>query len=75
MLVHQNDPRMADPRRRKPAPLEYAGEWVAWNDDRSEILAHGDDSETVWSEAITQGASNPLLEKVRRPGVSFVGLQ
>lgn len=75
MIVRPSDPRLADPRRRKPAPIEFAGQWVAWNDDRTEIVAHGDDSEGVWAAAIAVGEKNPLLEKVRRPGVSFVGAQ
>jgi hypothetical protein len=53
--------------------VEYAGQWVAWNDDRTEVIAHGDDSESVWAKAQALGSRNPLLEKVRRPGVSFVG--
>jgi hypothetical protein len=73
MLVSQNDPRLNEPRRRQPAPVQFAGQWVAWNDDRTEILAHGEDSETVWLAAIASGARNPLLEKVRRPGISFIG--
>jgi len=73
MIVDPGDPRLTDPRRRKPAPVEFAGQWVAWSDDRTTILAHGDDSEIVWSAAIAAGASNPLLEKVRRPGVSLIG--
>lgn len=73
MIVGLNDPRLADPFRRKPAPVEFAGQWVAWSDDRTVILAHGNDSEAVWSAALAAGASNPLLEKVRRPCVSFIG--
>ena len=27
------------PDRPKPAPLEFAGQWVAWNEDHTEIVA------------------------------------
>ena len=27
--------------------LEYAGRWVAWSEDRTEVVAVGDDPETV----------------------------
>ena len=29
------------PGRHRPVPGVYAGEWVAWNDKRTEVLAHG----------------------------------
>jgi Family of unknown function (DUF5678) len=56
-----------------PAPVEYAGQWVAWNRDRTEVVAHGDDVVEVHKSAIAKGLSKPILQKVRQPGAMFLG--
>ena len=67
-----DDPRLNDPRRPKAAPIEFAGLWVAWDKERTQIVAHGDDVAAVRKEAIAAGHSLPLLEKVPRD-CSFIG--
>ena len=62
-----------DPRRPKPAPVEYGGQWVAWDRSLTRILAHGSNVAEVRQAAIAAGHSDAVLEKVRRPGVSFIG--
>ena len=72
MLLNPDDPKLKDPRRPKPAPAEFAGQWVAWNEDRSHVLAHGNDVAAVRTEAVQAGHKTPLMEKV--PEVrSFIG--
>jgi hypothetical protein len=62
-----------DPRRPKPAPVEYAGQWVAWNKSQTEIVAHGQDVAEVRRAAVAAGHPDAVLQKVRRPDVSFIG--
>lgn len=64
-----------DPRRPKPAPLEFAGEWVAWNADETAIVAHGADVAAVRAAAMAAGHPDALLQKVARPDRTFVGAQ
>ncbi|MEK6261298.1 MAG: hypothetical protein AABP62_22080 [Planctomycetota bacterium] len=65
--------RLHDPRRPLAAPAEYAGQWVAWNQDRTEIIAHGSDVARVRAAAVAAGQPDALLEKVNRPDHIFVG--
>jgi len=59
------------PDRPKPIPAEYAGQWIAWDASRREIVAHGWEMSRVRSEAIAVGHSEPVLQKV--PRGPFVG--
>ena len=59
------------PGRRPPTPAEHAGQWVAWNDDRTEVLAHGGNLNEVRARAVQQGCACPVLQKV--PHGPFVG--
>ena len=62
-----------DPRRPKPAPIEFAGQWVAWNKQQTEIVAHGVDVAAVRAAAVAAGHADAILEKVRRPEFVFIG--
>jgi hypothetical protein len=59
------------PGRGRPVPAAYAGQWIAWNGDRSEILAHGAELTAVRQQAIQGGCACPVLQKV--PCGPFVG--
>lgn len=59
------------PDRPKPAPLEFAGQWVAWRQDRSEIVAHGAKFHEVLAKAVAAGCREPLMQRVL--GTPFVG--
>ena len=59
------------PGRGRPVSAEYAGQWIAWNGDRSVILAHGTELSTVRQQAIQLGCACPVLQKV--PHGPFVG--
>jgi hypothetical protein len=61
-----------DPRRPRPAPIEFAGQWVAWNEARTEIVAHGPSVAVVRAAAIAAGHTHAIYQKVRRPGI-FIG--
>jgi hypothetical protein len=56
-----------------PAPLEFAGQWVAWNKGRTEIVAHGADMAEVHRIAITKGHPDAILQRVRQPNERFIG--
>jgi hypothetical protein len=55
-----------------PAPLEYSGKWVAWNQERTEIVARGDRFSDVLEAATAAGYSDAIFQKVMRPG-PFIG--
>ena len=74
MRVHPDDPRLQEPGRRKPAPIEYAGQWVAWDDLRESVVSAGVEIEAVYNEAIAAGVKSPLLEKVPRPNTLRIPL-
>lgn len=71
MALSLKDFEMRHPGRAKPVSVEYSGEWVAWNADRSQIVAHGEDVIQVRAAAAAAGYSNPILQKV--PRGPFVG--
>jgi hypothetical protein len=62
-----------DPRRPGPAPVEFAGQWVAWNRQQTQIIAHATDVAAVRRTAIAAGYLDAIFEKVRRPDTIFVG--
>ena len=64
---------ISDPRVPKPAPVEFAGQWVAWNKQRTEIVAHGKKMADVRAAAIAAGHPDSILQRVRRPDVIFIG--
>ena len=59
------------PDRPKPVPLEYAGLWISWNEDLTEILSSGNDIKGVREQAFLRGCAKPVLQKV--PRGPFVG--
>lgn len=62
-----------DSSRPPPAPIEFAGEWVAWNAAQTEIIAHGEDLEAVYDEAVAAGYLDAIIEKVPVAGTYFIG--
>ena len=51
----------------------YAGQWVAWDPERTTILAHGRYVAEVRKAAVAMGELDPLLEKVPRLNAVLVG--
>jgi hypothetical protein len=56
-----------------PAPIEFAGKWVAWDKQRTKIVASGNSVAAVHSEAVAAGHPDALLQRVRRPEIRFIG--
>ena len=54
------------------APIEYAGQWVAWNKAQTEIVSHGPTFGEVYAAANAAGHTDAIYESVRRPGI-FIG--
>jgi hypothetical protein len=71
MRMTVDEARRRFPDRRAPIPLEFAGQWIAWNTDRTEIVAHGAAFGEVRARALTAGHPEPLMQRVL--GRSFVG--
>ena len=57
--------------RAEPVPREYAGQWVAWNENCTEILSHGQDLREVRDRGVAGGCARPVLQRIPR-GI-FVG--
>lgn len=62
-----------NPNSPPPPPLKYAGEWIAWDETRSTVVAHGKDVAKVFDEAVAAGHPKAIIQKVRRPGTIFIG--
>jgi hypothetical protein len=71
MRMTREAARKRFPDRPAPTPANLAGHWVAWNTDRSGIIAHGDKFDDVRSQAIAAGCREPLMQRIL--GVPFVG--
>jgi hypothetical protein len=71
MYLTPEQAKLRYPDRPPPAPLKYAGEWVAWNEGRTQIIAHGENFGKVRAEAVAAGCANPLMQRVL--GRAFVG--
>ncbi len=56
-------------------PVEFAGKWVAWSSDHSQILASDQSLQALWKMAKEQDLRDPVFEKVPRADVSFVGMR
>jgi hypothetical protein len=62
-----------DPKRPKSAPQEYAGQWVAWDRDRTAIVAHGNSLPEVHDAAEFSGHPDATFERVPKLNEVFVG--
>jgi hypothetical protein len=71
MQMKLDDYKTRFPDRVEPLPKEYAGQWVAWSENRTEILSHGVDMSEVRDQAIARGCACPVLQKI--PCGPFVG--
>lgn len=54
-------------------PSEYAGRWIAWNHERSKIIADGTTLVEARAAAKLTGELRPFLTKAPDPHVRFVG--
>jgi hypothetical protein len=52
---------------------EFAGRWIAWNSTRTKIVSSGRTLEEARQLAFSAGESNPILAKVPRADIRFLG--
>ena len=45
-------------------PAKYAGGWIAWDSQETEVVAVGDSFLAAWQAAQAAGEPRPILEKV-----------
>lgn len=57
-----------------PAPIEFAGQWIAWNRERTRIVSHGRDMASVHAAALAAGHPQAILQRVRRPELGCVAV-
>lgn len=60
----------------RPAPIvprQFAGQWIAWNRARTAIIASGRTLDDARLAAAAAGESAPILAKVPRADVRFLG--
>jgi hypothetical protein len=48
------------------------GQWVAWNRERTQVVAHGRSLAEAHRAAMQAGYANPIFEYVRPPSL-FIG--
>jgi hypothetical protein len=58
----------------KPVPVEFSGQWIAWNADHSEIVAHADSLTLLWQRVREKSVDDPVFEKVPLADVRFAGM-
>ncbi len=71
MRMTPEEYRQRFPDRAEPVPAEYLGQWVAWDENRTKIIAHGETLKQVASLARRVGCKNPIMQKI--PNGTFVG--
>ena len=54
-------------------PKEYSGKWIAWNRERTHIVASGQTADEAEDRAIEKGEDSPILAKVPLAHVRFLG--
>ncbi|MBI5756959.1 MAG: hypothetical protein HZA46_00410 [Planctomycetales bacterium] len=56
-----------------PVPFKYSGQWIAWNKDKTAILAHALDVTEVHRAAQATGELMPLMQKIPHLDRIFIG--
>jgi hypothetical protein len=64
---------LREPGRPQPAPVEYAGKWVAWNSQETEIVGSGVTAKEAYAMATEAGYEDVVLQRVRRIDQVFIG--
>ncbi len=54
-------------------PIEYCGKWIAWDHERTRIVASGDSLAEAKESARQVGETKPILAKAPNAHVRFVG--
>lgn len=56
-------------------PIDYAGQWIAWDHEGIRIVASGRTLEEAKLAATAAGETQPIFAKVPKADVRFVGLE
>jgi hypothetical protein len=54
-------------------PIQYAGQWIAWDQAGTRIVASGRTIDEALGGAEAAGEKEPVLAKAPKAGVHFVG--
>ena len=54
-------------------PIQYAGQWIAWDQTGTRIVASGRTIDEALRGAEEAGEKEPVLAKAPKAGVRFVG--
>ena len=65
--------RNVEPKTLPAAPIEYAGQWVAWNKQQTKIVEHGFKIAEVHQAALAAGHPKAIFQKVPEADVYFMG--
>jgi hypothetical protein len=63
------------PAEARVVPIEYAGQWIAWNQRGTCIVASGRSLPEVAQAAAAAGEAQPVFAKVPKAEVHFAGLR
>ena len=61
------------PKHPPTVPKQYAGQWIAWDQQQTQIVASGSTYDEAYQAAIKAGERQPLLAKAPPANVRFVG--
>ena len=64
---------MSLPKTPPIVPIEYAGKWIAWDFERTKIIASGRSYAETVRAAQASGETRPILEKTPDARVRFLG--
>ena len=73
MIIRIDDPRAQHPRRPTPVPVEFAGQWVAWDRHRTRVVAHGKELAQVQQATVAQGVEDAIFQKVPPADGFYIG--
>lgn len=65
--------RQRDPKQPPMVPREYAGQWIAWDRRQTKIVGSGRTFAEAKQRAEAAGEADPVLAKVPKATVRFVG--
>jgi hypothetical protein len=63
-----------EPAAVRIVPLEYAGLWIAWNQEGTRIVASGRTIDEAAESAAAAGETRPVFSKGPKADVRFVGI-
>lgn len=53
--------------------MKYKGQWVALKDDETTVISHGQKVKKVIEDAAKKGFSKPILFKVPKENITYIG--